>query len=88
MITALRSLAIAQAIVAALQGPVGWARVGIGLGVAAAATAGIIAATGGFGGGGQTININAQAFTGSDAEARKFAAKIQRFSRQEQRVGR
>ena len=88
LITSLRSLAIAQTLVAALTGPVGWARIGIGLGVAAAATAGIIAATGGFGGGGQTVNINTAAFGGREADARQFAGKVQRFSREGQRLGR
>ncbi len=88
MITSLRSLAIAQAIVAALSGPVGWARIGIGLGVAAAATAGIVAATGGLGGGGQTVNINTAAFMGREADARQFGSKVQRFSREGARLGR
>ena len=51
LVTMLRSVAVAQAIVAALTGPVGWAKIGIGLAVAGAATAGIVAMTGGFGGG-------------------------------------
>jgi len=92
LITWLRSLAIAQTLVAALSGPAGWARIGIGLGIAAAGTAGIVAATGGFGGRGggttQVVNINSQAFTGNDAEARKFASKVQRYSREETRLGR
>jgi len=88
LIATLRTLAIAQAIVAALTGPVGWARIGIGLGVAAAATAGIVAATGGLGGGGTTVNISAQAFMGSESDARKFSEKVQRFSRESERLGR
>lgn len=88
MIATLRTLAIVQTIVAALTGPVGWARIGIGLGVAAAATAGIVAATGGFGGGGTTVNINTAAFMGSDADARKFSEKVQRFNRENERLGR
>lgn len=88
LITSLRTLAIIQTIVAALTGPVGWARIGIGLGVAAAATAGIVAATGGLGGGGTTVNITTEAFMGSEADARKFAAKTQRFSRENERIGR
>lgn len=90
LVTSLRGLAIAQAIVAALSGPVGWARLGIGLGVAAAATAGIIAATGGFGGrgGGTTVNFRTDAFMGSDADARKFAEKTQRYSRENEAIGR
>lgn len=87
LINTMRSLAIAQTIVAALSGPVGWARIGIGLGVAAAATAGIVAATGGFSGG-TTVNVNTPAFMGSDADARKFSEKVQRFSRQNERIGR
>jgi len=89
LITTLRSLAIMQTIVAALSGPIGWARLGIGLGIAGAATAGIIAMSGGFGrGGGPTVNINTPAFMGSDADARKFAGKVQRFSRESERLGR
>ena len=47
-------------------------------------------ATGGFGGGGggTTVNINSQAFAGNTAEARKFATKINRFGREETRIGR
>ena len=86
LVTSLRTLAIAQALVAALSGPVGWARLGIGLGVAAVATAGIVAATGGFGG--TTVNINTAAFGGREADARQFAGKVQRFSREGQRLGR
>lgn len=88
MITWLRSLAVTQAIVKALSGPAGWATLGIGLAVAGAATAGIVAATGGFGGGGTTVNVNSQAFAGNTAEARKFATKINRFGREESRIGR
>ncbi len=88
LITWLRSLAIAQAVVSALSGPVGWARLGIGLAVAGAATAGIVAATGGFGGGGTTVNINTAAFGGREADARQFASKVQRFSREGERTGR
>jgi len=88
LITWLRNLAVAQTLVAALSGPVGWARIGIGLGVAAAATAGIVAATGGIGGGGTTVNINTQAFVGNDANARQFASKVQRFTRESDRIGR
>lgn len=91
MITWLRSLAVTQAIVKALSGPVGWAQIGIGMAVAGAATAGIIGMTGGFsggGGGGTTVNVNAQAFAGNTSEARKFASKIQRYSREESSIGR
>jgi hypothetical protein len=92
LITMLRGLAVIQTIVKALSGPIGWAQVGIGLGIAAAGTAAIYGMTRGMGGGnaqgGQTININAQAFAGNTAEARKFASKIQRYSREETRLGR
>lgn len=89
LVTALRTLAVAQTIVAALTGPVGWAKIGIGLGVAAAATAGIVGMTGGFSrGAGTTVNINTQAFVGNDANARDFASKVQRFSREADRTGR
>jgi len=88
LITSLRALAITQTLVAALSGPVGWGRLAIGLGIAAGATAGIVAATGGFGGGGQTVNINTQAFMGSQSDARQFAGKVQRFNRESERIGR
>ena len=92
LITWLRSLAIMQTIVKALSGPIGWAQVGIGLGIAAAGTAAIYGmsamARGGGTGGGTTVNINSQAFAGNTAEARKFASKIQRYSREETRLGR
>jgi hypothetical protein len=92
MITWLRSLAIVQTVVKALSGPIGWAQVGIGLGIAAAGTAAIYGMTGGFGGGGRggqtVVNINAQAFAGNTAEARKFASKVQRYSREETSMGR
>jgi len=89
LITSLRSLAIVQTIVAALSGPIGWAKIGIGLGIAGAATAGIIAMTGGFGGGrNEAVTIQTSAFMGSDADARKFAAKVQRFNRENERLGR
>jgi len=89
LITWLRSLAVAQAIIQALSGPAGWATLGIGVAVAGAATAGIIAATGGFGNrGGTTVNVNTSAFMGSDADARKFATKTQRYSRENERLGR
>lgn len=89
MIASLRTLAITQTIVAALTGPAGWARIGIGLGIAAAATAGIVAATGGLQGvGGTTVNIKAEAFMGNEAEARRFAGKVQRFNRGNERIGR
>lgn len=88
LITSLRTLAITQTIVAALMGPIGWAKIGIGLGIAGAATAGIIAMTGGFGGGRTEVNVTAAAFTGSQADARKFGAQIQRISRESERIGR
>lgn len=93
LITWLRNLAIAQVLVRALAGPAGWVTLGVGLAIAGAATAGIIGLTGGFGGGGgggrgMTVNINAEAFTGSDADARKFASKVQRFTREDTRIGR
>jgi len=87
LIATLRPLAIVLTIVAALSGPVGWARIGIGLGVAGAATAGIVAATGGFRGG-TTVNIQTQAFMGSRSDARQFSDKVQRFSRESERLGR
>lgn len=87
LIATLRTLAIAQTLVAALSGPIGWAKIGIGLGVAAAATVGIVAATGGFGGG-TTVNINTAAFMGRESDARQFAGKVQRFSRESDRLGR
>lgn len=94
LITWLRNLAIVQTIVKALSGPAGWVQLGVGLAIAGAATAGVLAMTGGLrgstGGGttAQVVNINSQAFTGNDAEARKFASKVQRYSREESRLGR
>jgi hypothetical protein len=87
LITTLRSLAIVQTFVAALMGPIGWARIGIGLGIAGVATAGIMAATGGFSGGNQ-VTVKAEAFTGSQADARKFGGQVQRISRESERIGR
>ena len=88
LIATLRTLAIIQTIVAALTGPVGWAKIGIGLGIAGAATAGIIAATGGGRWGGTTVNINAGAFTGSQSDARRFSGQVQAISRENTRLGR
>lgn len=96
LITWLRNLAVVQTIVKALSGPVGWAQLGIGLGLAAVGTAAVIGLSGGFSNqsagtasrGGTTVNINSQAFAGNDAEARKFASKVQRYSREEARLGR
>jgi len=89
LITWLRTLAVTQAIVKALSGPVGWAQIGIGLAVAGAATAGIMAMTGGFGGG--TTNVNIQGgplVMENDAQMRKFAAIISESQRREQKAGR
>lgn len=89
LITWLRNLSVVQAVVAALSGPVGWGRLAIGLGIAGAATAGIVAMTGGFSRGTTTeVNINAQAFAGNEAEARKFGARINRFGTEETTIGR
>jgi hypothetical protein len=91
LITWLRSLAIVQTVVKALSGPIGWAQLGIGLGLAAAGTAavyGLTAAGHSQAGTGTTININSQAFAGNKVEARKFASKIQRYNREESRIGR
>lgn len=92
MITTLRSLAIVQAIVAALSGPIGWGRLAIGLGLAAGATAGILAlsnrasqpATDGV----QVVQFNSQAFTGSQSDARRFSRQMQTISREDTRLGR
>lgn len=89
LITWLRNLGVAQAVVAAMSGPVGWGRLAVGLGLAAAGTAAVVGMTGGFsGGGGTTVNINTQAFVGNDANAREFASKVQRFTRESDRIGR
>lgn len=92
LINWLRTLAITQAIVKALMGPVGWAQLGIGLAVAGAATAGIMAATGGFsGGGGGTTQVNIQGgplIMENDADMRKFGAAINESQRRETQVGR
>ena len=89
----LRGLAIMQTIVAALSGPIGWGKIAIGMGIAAVATGGIIALSragsgGGSAGGTQIVQINTQAFTGSQADARKFASKMQTIQRTESRIGR
>jgi len=89
LITWLRTLAVTQAIVKALSGPVGWAQIGIGLAVAGAATAGIMAMTGGFGGGSTNVNIQGGPLVMSnDSDMRKFGAAISESQRREQRVGR
>ena len=90
LVTWLKTLAITQAIVKALSGPVGWAQLGIGLAVAGAATAGIMAMTGGFSGGG-TTNVNIQGgplVMSNDSDMRKFGAAISETQRREQRTGR
>jgi len=91
LITTLRSLAIVQALVAALSGPVGWGKLAIGLGLAAGATAGIIALSRSGRteavGGAQVVNFNSQAFTGSQSDARKFSRQMQTISREETRLG-
>jgi len=89
LIGTLRALAIVQTIVAALTGPVGWARIAIGLGVAAAGAAGIVAMTGGFSrGGGTTVNINTAAVMGNEQQARSLARQIQTKTREDARLGR
>jgi len=108
LIKALKELAIAQVVLKAFSGPIGWGQIAIGAGVAAAGVGAIVGLTR-FAGGvpsgpspatvvaaqpvmqrgpSPTVNINAQAFTGSRADARKFGADIQRISRSEQRLGR
>lgn len=94
MITELRkaliALGIAQAIVKAVSGPIGWAQLGVGLGIAAGATGAIVGLSklGAAQSGGQTVNINSQAFVGNKVEARKFASNIQTYQREGSRVGR
>ena len=91
LITSLKSLAIIQTIVKALMGPVGWAQIGIGLGIAGAATAGIIAMTGGFESRPRTTNIN---ITGGplimedEAGVRRFASEITKAQRSDIAKGR
>ena len=91
LITWLRELAVVKSIVQALSGPGGWATLGIGLGLAAGATAavyGITSRAAGGPGGAPTVNINSQAFTGSNMEARKFGRKLQTIAREDTRIGR
>ena len=89
LIANLRALAITQAIVKALSGPVGWAQLGIGLAIAGAATAGIYAMTGGFGGGTTTVNIQGGPLVvENDAAMRRFAGTINEARRREEKVGR
>jgi len=90
LITWLRGLAVTQALVKALSGPVGWAQLGVGLAIAGAATAGIYAMTGGFGGP-RTTTVNIQGgplVMENDAQMRKFAATINDAQRRDERVGR
>ena len=91
MITSLRGLAVVQAIVAALSGPVGWGKLAIGLGLAAGATAGILALSRSGrteASGTQVVQFQSQAFTGSQQDARKFSRQMQTISREDTRVGR
>ena len=89
LITSLRALAITQAIVKALSGPVGWAQLGIGLAVAGAATTGIVAMTGGFSGGATTVTIQGGPLVmENDAAMRRFASIISDAQRREAKVGR
>lgn len=92
LITSLKALAIVKAIVAALSGPVGWATLGIGLGIAGAATAGIIAMTGGFGGGqARTTNVNIRGgplLMDDDAAMTRFGRRITEVQDQDKAVGR
>jgi len=89
LITSLRALAVTQAIVKALSGPVGWAQLGIGLAIAGAATAGIYAMTGGFGGGTRTVEIKGgPLIMENDAQMRRFASVINETNRREARIGR
>ncbi len=53
MTSALQKFNIAQAIANALSGPLGWAKLAVGIGVAGAAAYGITKMVGGMGGGGQ-----------------------------------
>ena len=91
IVNAMKSLAIIQTIVKALSGPVGWAQIGIGLAVAGAATAGIYAMTRGSGGGGSGsggVTINTAAVMGNQQQARQLAHDIQRYNREDARLGR
>lgn len=89
---AMLELAVGQAILKALTGPVGWAQIGIGLGIAAASVGAIygLSRMGSSGGApaAQTVNINSQAFAGSKVEARKFGTTIQQITREGTRIGR
>ena len=110
IINVLRSLAVVQAIVKALTGPVGWAQLGIGLGVAAVATAGIYAMTRSQGGSDTTgggiaftgknmprltankgttnVTVQTAAVMGNQQQARQLARDIQKYNREDQRLGR
>ena len=85
----LRNLAIAQAFVQALSG-IGIGTVIAGRAGAGAAAVGIHAATGGFSrGGAGTTNVTITGpVMGNEQEARQFAHAIQRFMREDARVGR
>lgn len=93
LITTLRSLAIVQALVAALSGPAGWGTLAIGLALAGGAAAAIYGISGGFSGGGsrsqsaQVVNINGPVM-GNDADARRFSRRMQTIQREETRLGR
>ncbi len=91
LIQQLRNLAIAQAIVQALTGPVGWAKIGIGLAVAGVATAGIVGLTGGFGGGGggtTNVNINAGVLMADRTQAKELSRMVKRNIDEDSRLGR
>lgn len=92
LVVALRSWAIAQAIVRALSGPAGWVTLGVGLAVAGAATAGIIGMTGGFGGGGgggtTNVNINAGVLMGDETQAKQLSRMVKRNIDEDTRMGR
>ena len=86
-----RGLAIAKAFVLALSG-VGIPMLLAGLAIGGAAAVGITAATGGFGGGGgagtTNVTIQTAAVMGNEQQARQLAKSLQRFSREDTRVGR
>ena len=90
LVGSLKSLAIIQTIVKAMQGPVGWAQIGIGLGIAGVATAGIIAMSNR---GNQTQNMNITMTGGplivtDEAGVRRFARDVTDAQRSDQAVGR
>jgi len=90
LITMLRGLAIAQALVAALAGPAGWVKLGVGLAVAGAAAAGIVGMTGGFGGGrgGSTVNINNPVLMGDASTAKQLSRMVKQNIDEDTRLGR